>query len=149
MSRKSPSWHVVVNGEPHAVVTKSESGTYWVKDVPETTMATSGAHWVSDSQGSSLHFDLYRDKNKWHAVALDNARVERVPVGPEARTFSISGFSDYSVVPIDPAIHSIEHAGSSGAVTIRADVHGQIILAAYEPPSSDLRWQARTRSSGP
>lgn len=149
MSKKSPSWHVIVNSEPHVMVTKTAGDTFWVKDVPETTLATSGAHWVTHSSGSALHFDLYRDKNKWEAVSVRDCIVQRAAVGPEGATFALSGYRAYAVLPIDRKIGNLDHSASSGLVTVRTDVPGQVVVAVYAPPSSDANWQARTRSSGP
>ncbi len=149
MSKKSPSWHVLVNNEPHVMVTKTEGDTFWVKDVPETTLATSGAHWVTHSGGSNLHFDLYRDKNKWEAVPVTDCVVQRTVVGPAGSTFTLSDHPAYAVVSIDPKIAKLDHSASSGLVTVRTDVSGSVVVAMYTPPSSDAKWQARTRSTGP
>lgn len=149
MSKLSPSWHVVINGEDHAIVTKTDGGIYWVKDVPATTMATSGAHWVTDSSGSKMHFDLYRDKRKWDAVTLEDCIVRREAIGPEGATFAMSGYSAYSVVPLDRSIHSLSHSAASGVVRVRPNASGEVIVAVYEPPGSDPKWRARTSSSGP
>jgi hypothetical protein len=130
-------------------VTKSEGGVYWVKDVPETTLATSGAHWVTHSSGSDLHFDLYRDKQKWDAVTLTDCIVTRMTVGPQGATFGLSGYSDYSVVPIDRNIHTLTLTAASGLISVRPDASGELIVAIYRPPNSDPKWMARTSSSGP
>lgn len=149
MSKRSPSWHVMVNGQPHAIVTKSESGIYWVKDVPETTLTMSGAHWVTHSAGADLHFDLYRDKRKWDHVTLSDCQVKWVTVGPAGATFALSGYPEYAIVPIDRSIRSLEHSVLSGVTSIRPDVSGELVVALYRPSSCDPKWIARTSSSGP
>ena len=149
VSKQSPSWHVLVNGQPHVIVTKSVGDTFWVKDVPETTLATSGAHWVTAGSGSDLHFDLYRDKRKWDAVTLSECIVSRATVGPSGATFPLSGYPAYAVVPLDPNIQELSHTVTSGTVTVLPNASGQVIVAVYRPPDLDPTWISRTSSSGP